>query len=111
MAKAINGWTLEGALVLIRELQPNAMKAGYYLALAGGVLNSGASTNDLDLVAVPRTTNGTPLLLIDYLDSILEVSKDPIFKGVTNVLRYRYRDSRIDIALVSNRPHLHKEIH
>ena len=36
------------------------MTAGYYLALAGGVLNRGSSSNDLDLVAVPRTESSDP---------------------------------------------------
>ena len=48
-------WDIVEALMLIRHLQSPCMSAGYYLALGGGVLNKGWSSNDLDLVAVPRT--------------------------------------------------------
>lgn len=50
-----HGWNLEDALSFIRTQQPLCMQAGYYLALAGGVLNKGKSLNDLDLVAMPMT--------------------------------------------------------
>lgn len=50
-------WTLDDALEFINIYQKAAMANGWYLALAGGVLNRGYSNNDLDLVAVPRTDN------------------------------------------------------
>ena len=49
-----SAWTLDAALEWVRERQPVMMRNGWYLALAGGVLNRGRSTNDLDLVAMPR---------------------------------------------------------
>jgi len=49
------GWTLETALVYIRELQPRAMAAGWCVLLGGGVLNRGVSANDLDILFYPRT--------------------------------------------------------
>jgi hypothetical protein len=47
-------WELDNALAFVRWLQPLAMQFGFWLALAGGVLNNGYSDNDLDLAAVPR---------------------------------------------------------
>lgn len=52
-------WTLDDAVTLIRSVQPAVMQAGYYMALAGGVLNKGTSLTDLDLVIVPRTPQTT----------------------------------------------------
>jgi hypothetical protein len=47
-------WLLDDALLLIRSIRTQCMdETGYYLALAGGVLNTGQSVRDLDLVAVP----------------------------------------------------------
>lgn len=54
-------WTLNDALEFIRDRQAGAEAAGYYLALAGGVLNRGSSFNDLDVVAVPRTADANPV--------------------------------------------------
>ena len=51
----VEGWDLDSALSLVREMRPKIMTAGWYLALAGGVLNNGQSTRDLDLVAVPMS--------------------------------------------------------
>ena len=42
-------WTLDEALVLVRELQPQLTQFEYHVALGGGVLNKGKSDNDLDL--------------------------------------------------------------
>ena len=54
-------WNLNDALELIRNIQPDCMNSGYYIALAGGVLNGGGSINDLDLVAVPRAAASNPV--------------------------------------------------
>ena len=53
-------WTLDDALTLIRQHQPLALKADCNLGLAGGVLNTGASTNDLDVLCVPRCARRKP---------------------------------------------------
>lgn len=45
-------WTLDEALALVRLWQPSAHVAGWHLALAGGVLNHGISTHDLDIVVM-----------------------------------------------------------
>ena len=50
-------WLLGEAIDLVKLIQATSMTQGYYLAIAGGVLNKGYSNNDLDLVAVPRTPN------------------------------------------------------
>jgi hypothetical protein len=47
-------WTLERAIIFITEHQAWSMENGFYIALAGGVLNKGYSHNDLDLVFVQR---------------------------------------------------------
>lgn len=60
-------WTLDLALSFIRERQPNTMAAGYYLALAGGVLNTGSSKADLDLVVVPMGVKSDPSTLFSVL--------------------------------------------
>lgn len=48
-------WILCDALSLIRLMQDSVKSAGYYTALAGGVLNRGYSRNDLDLVFIRRS--------------------------------------------------------
>jgi hypothetical protein len=49
-------WTITEALAFIRAIQVDANERGWYLALAGGVLNRGSSEHDLDIVAVPMNT-------------------------------------------------------
>lgn len=46
-------WTLDEALSLIRDLQPEVLRLGYHITLAGGVLNKGVSEKDLDLIFLP----------------------------------------------------------
>lgn len=46
-------WTLRHAASFIAALQPIASEQGFHLALAGGVLNKGASQNDLDIILCP----------------------------------------------------------
>lgn len=55
-------WTQVEALRLIRSIQPPLMGAGWFVALAGGVLNKGYSEHDLDLVFVPMKTGKTDLV-------------------------------------------------
>lgn len=54
-------WNRSSALSLIWRLQPKLMENGWFVALAGGVLNKGYSGHDLDLVAVPMKTHATDL--------------------------------------------------
>ena len=49
-------WTLDAALLWIREMQPKLMEAGWCIMLGGGVLNKGHSDSDLDLLAYPRNS-------------------------------------------------------
>ncbi len=49
-------WTLQSALEFIAELSPLVREVGYELALAGSVLKSGGSNNDLDIIVFPTTT-------------------------------------------------------
>lgn len=46
-------WNLEQGRALIQQLQPLTREFGYHLTLGGGVLNTGASTKDLDLFFLP----------------------------------------------------------
>jgi hypothetical protein len=55
-----DNWELVSACQLIRELQPEAHRLGWNLMLGGGVLNNGYSFNDLDVVAIPRSTLPKP---------------------------------------------------
>lgn len=50
---ALDYWTLEEALKLIRGLQPRIREIGYHITLGGGVLNHGMSKKDLDLFFLP----------------------------------------------------------
>lgn len=84
-------WDLVSAISLIRELQPQAHKLGFNLALGGGVLNNGSSSNDLDLIAIPR-----PALPESNLEALLENfemgKRDPveIFPPKRTVYQVRY---------------------
>lgn len=53
ITKMLPIWTLDSALPLVRELQPETRQFGYHLALGGGVLNTGESFKDLDLYFLP----------------------------------------------------------
>lgn len=46
-------WTLDEALVLIREKQPYAWEKGYHIVVGGSVINHGSSDKDLDLYLIP----------------------------------------------------------
>lgn len=70
-------WTLATARTFISKLQRPCMESGYYIALAGGVLNRGHSNNDLDLVAVPRHPEAT----LQGLYSVLKGVKGLEFKA------------------------------
>jgi hypothetical protein len=55
-------WEVVGAIALIQSIQPEIKPLGYHVALAGGVLNTGRSDKDLDLVFVPLTNAKRPAL-------------------------------------------------
>jgi len=52
-------WTLEEALIIVRELEAGLI--GWHVALAGGVLHKGKSDHDLDLVFFPRDSTNIQL--------------------------------------------------
>ena len=61
--------SIDRALILIRDIQPSCMNSGYYIALAGGVLNNGYSKSDIDLVAMPMSDEkSTSDTLLQYLN-------------------------------------------
>ncbi len=45
-------WTLDEALKFIRHIQPIARQNNIHLALAGSIVNSGKSDNDLDIICM-----------------------------------------------------------
>lgn len=47
-------WTLEEALLIIKLLYHHCYPIGWFPALTGGVLRSGKSNHDLDVVFVPH---------------------------------------------------------
>ncbi len=98
--------TLSQAVSLVRQLQPLSMHNGYYLALAGGVLNKGVSANDIDLVAVPRDRASKPEALINYLSKELTLLRDPS-KNVRgrdiDVYHYQTANIKIDLAVILQR--------
>lgn len=51
-------WTLENALILIRELQKSIRRWNYHVTVGGGVLNKGRSDKDLDLYFIPFSEQG-----------------------------------------------------
>lgn len=66
-------WELDGALRVIRALQPATRQFGYHLALGGGVMNKGESRKDLDLYFLPMGGfGGDPLHRPDAMLKHLE---------------------------------------
>lgn len=99
---------IDQALLLIRKLQPVVMEAGYYLALAGGVLNNGRSPNDLDLVAVPRTEHSTLQDLILALGTSLTWAMKPYSDVPCAKVTY-WKHAIGDVEVICITHHLHQE--
>jgi len=97
--------TLEQVQQLISNIQPMCKENGYYIALAGSCINKGYSTNDIDLVAVPRTGESKKLDLIRLLHDLdfIEIKK-PRLKSrgrLIDVYHYSYNcNFDVDIAIV-----------
>lgn len=104
MAKRVE-WALKDALVLIRDIQTEAMELGYYIALAGGVLNEGFSENDLDLVAVPRTPDPDREAFVMWIKERFTVIYCHVYAGVTDVISLCYgpKTLRIDLAIIDGK--------
>lgn len=68
-------WTIEEGLELIRQMQRALKPLGFHVALAGGVLNTGKSLKDLDLVFLPLTHDEAPDVeqLVDYVKAFIGV--------------------------------------
>lgn len=97
-------WTLADAVLLVRRYQKHAMDRGYYLAIAGNVLNRGSSYNDLDIVAVPRDKNSAPERLVSLFAhqahnwDMLGISA--IHNG--NVYKFIYCNKYIDLIVLDH---------
>lgn len=50
------GWTLEQALVFVRELEEVLSPLGFHCGLTGSILYKGQSDNDLDVTIFPHKT-------------------------------------------------------
>lgn len=108
---------IDGALKLIRTLQPQVTRQfHYHIALGGGVLNAGFSDKDLDLYFIPFSELGPkPVELITYLESRLgqaynlggpEVLPEDVHRAYPNEPtwingRYTFRplEGRIDVFI------------
>jgi hypothetical protein len=70
------GWSIMTALQLIRNIEPECRKFGYFLGLAGGVLRTGHSENDLDIMVMPLNLNPDPEKVLHDLTGMLEMLAD-----------------------------------
>jgi hypothetical protein len=96
-------WEMVDALALVRANQNACMRAGYYLALAGGVLNTGYSLSDLDLVAVPRSDSSSLPKFMKCLERIFGAQTAPPQPVCSaQVLTFRYQDKSVEIVLVNH---------
>lgn len=103
--KEVPEWTLDSALSWIRERQPAVMAAGWYMALAGGVLNNGSSRKDLDLVLMPRTSNSRreQLILLGLGDGVANGKGETLPGGFHHV--HQLEDGRVvEMTLVPAEP-------
>ncbi len=96
-------WTMDTALCLIRQMQSGCMKHGYYVALAGSVLNNGQSDNDLDLVLVPMSDRSKRCQILEVLHHYLGrcVEADVIPCGVWR--KYDNDGCTIEVAIMETR--------
>ncbi len=97
-------WTLEEALDYIRSAQPLAMSSGYYLALAGEVLNPGSSANDLDIVAIPRNRKDADRsLLLSRLTTVFGRMSNPPWPLANGVVwSFVVHDRIIEVSVISH---------
>lgn len=105
-------WTLEGALDMIRALQPQTRQFHYHLCLGGGVLNNGQSEKDLDLYFLPLNYNsGKPDIpgLMKWLETVWG-SSEVIGGGeypeseapYIRRQKFRYGQQRIDVFILGS---------
>lgn len=96
-------YSLDFAAKLVSGIQESCMKRGYYIALAGGVINKGWSTNDIDLVAVPMAGESNSEGLISYLTLIMELLREPTKQSrgrCVDIYHFDYKNVKIDLALI-----------
>lgn len=107
-------WELSEALKVIRALQVPIKGLGFHACFAGGVLNTGGSEKDLDIVFVPLWNDKQPPVepLLAYLHVALGAEEDvregdqPISHDPNPFTPYRHQEAiydngkRIDIFIV-----------
>lgn len=99
-------WTLDDGLRLVRGIQATAKKYGYYIALAGGVLNKGFSEKDIDLVFLPyqhlKSEDGKEVKpdaegIVGWLTTIWGEPRD-IGANYNEQIEYTYKGQRVTIG-------------
>ncbi len=93
-------WDIDEALNFVRKIQPVCMEAGYYIALCGGVLNKGFSNNDLDLVAMPRTSLSKCEALRKAFDNLQFIPQKTWDLHTGEVRSYEYNGKPIEVSVV-----------
>lgn len=101
-------WTIERALVLIRELQPKLHARKYHVALGGGVLNTGQSEKDLDLYVFAFDRSITPPVL-PFFETLWGPSEPlancedyPPDVNFDTKVKFETPDGRIDLFISRN---------
>lgn len=109
-------WTLDEALNLIREIQPQLRLQNYHVTLGGGVLNKGNSIKDLDLYFLPLEDDSVhpddrkiidPVAVMTIMYKICDSYGEGMeeYEGLrityTQKLRYMTKDNKqIDVFIV-----------
>ena len=95
-------WTLDEALTLTRRLSLGCTQAGYFVSLAGGVLQNGVSYNDLNLLIVSRTdvTQNSDRLLWLLRQTFSPRSKTKFLADRT-LLHVYFKDKPVDITILT----------
>lgn len=58
-ANALCRWTLDEAVTLVREIEPQLKDYGLHCGITGGVLFNGCSLKDVDLIIYPNKSTTT----------------------------------------------------
>lgn len=106
-------WTFPEARKLISKCQTAALSFDYNLCMGGSVLNNGFSDNDLDIVAIPRSSKKLPDKqgLLDSFEILFnnkpvflnESNQDPRYNPIEGREIYRFHTElgqRVDLILV-----------
>lgn len=108
-------WNLDEALDLVRSVNADMKSLGWFAALAGGVLNTGSSEHDLDLVLVPynetdfdfRTAteyfHGRGWAVVRTPEQMIESWRGKGLRDTKTVMRWRVGEKLVDTIFPSGR--------